>query len=145
MVTPLPNISAGDLKGNYRWDPSSSLGSLYNEIYNSPKLIQSLKVWGEIAEGEGCSKAELSYRWVVWNSALRGSSVGGGRSENGEKEVNGKGDGVVIWGRDVEQLKGTMEGLKRGGLKPETVEKIEQLWEVVKGEAVLDNYNLRNM
>ena len=39
-----------------------------------------------------------------------------------------------------EQLRGTLEELRKGGLEPSTVERVERVWESVKGEAPVDNF-----
>jgi aflatoxin B1 aldehyde reductase len=46
---------------------------MYQDLYSSmPKLVGALKTWSGIANRERCEcPAELGYRWVAWNSALR--------------------------------------------------------------------------
>jgi hypothetical protein len=55
-----------------------------------------------------------------------------------------KGDGVVFGASRPEQLRRTLEGLRQGSLEKWVVERIEAVWETVKDEAVLDNYNREN-
>jgi aflatoxin B1 aldehyde reductase len=108
-----------------RWDPNSSLGQLYRKIYVRPKLLEALKTWDEISKESGISKAALSYRWVRFNSALRGDL----------------GDGMIIWSKTPEQLRSSLEALQDGPLDKKVADRIDEVWESVKDEAVLDNYN----
>jgi aflatoxin B1 aldehyde reductase len=108
-----------------RWDPNNSLGKLYQTLYNKPAMLHALELWEEIAKEEGISKAELAYRWVAYNSHLRG----------------GLGDAIIIGSKDVDQLKQTLTGLKNGPLSKEAVRKIDEVWRGIEHEAPLDNFN----
>jgi len=110
---------------DFRWDPSTRIGQLYQSLYNRPKLLQALTEWEDIAKEAGCSKAELSYRWVAFNSQL-------------SKNLN---DGIVVGASSPEQLKQTMEGLKHGPLSDAIAKRIDGVWETVKDEAAIDNFN----
>jgi aflatoxin B1 aldehyde reductase len=71
------------------------------------------------------SKAALAYRWVLYNSALKG----------------GLGDGCIIGATRTEQLEETLHDIKEGPLPAGAVEKIEKIWKNVEHEAPVDNYN----
>ena len=71
---------------------------------------------------EGCSRADLAYRWIACNSAL-----------NPER-----GDGVVVGASRLQKLEQTLQGLGTGPLKEESVKKIDELWEGIESEALLD-------
>ncbi|KAF2401386.1 aldehyde reductase [Trichodelitschia bisporula] len=99
--------------------------SLYRELYLKPAFLDALDEWARLAEAEGATKAEVAYRWVSYHSPLSSE----------------KGDAIIIGASSLGQLKGTLEGLKRGPLKEETVKAIDVLWEKLKDEAPLDNFN----
>ncbi|KAL4781071.1 NADP-dependent oxidoreductase domain-containing protein [Aspergillus varians] len=108
-----------------RWDTSTPVGALYHELYDKPRMLEGLKLWGAISNEAGISKVELAYRWVIHNSIL-----------NGEY-----GDRVVFGAATLGQLKETLGLAKKGPLGPEIVEKIEELWRLIEADAPLDNYN----
>lgn len=102
------------------------MGGLYNKLYNREGLKDALVKWNEIAEKEGVSKAELAYRWVGYNSALK------------EEE----GDAVLFGGRNVEQVEQTAGFLlKKGKLSEEAARGIEEIWKKVEGDSPVDNYH----
>ncbi len=114
----------GPLSG--RWDTEGPIGQLYHKLYNKPQLIAALDKWGEAAEKAGSTRAALAYRWVVHHSAIK--------AENG--------DAVIIGASTIKQLQETLAASVSGGPLPdEVVALIEEVWETVKDEAPLDNYN----
>ncbi len=108
-----------------RWDINTGVGKLYNSIYNKPCFIEALVAWDQISKQSGISKADLAYRWVAYNSKLSGRF----------------GDGIVLGASKVEQLRGTLEGLKNGPLEKGVVERIDRIWGNVKEDAIMDNFN----
>ncbi|KAL4867079.1 hypothetical protein BDV12DRAFT_198559 [Aspergillus spectabilis] len=108
-----------------RWDPKSLIGELYHLLYNRPSMIEGLRLWNTIAKEAGVPRAELAYRWVVHNSALRGEF----------------GDKVVIGARNLGQLEETFAWVKKGPLSEEAVERIEEVWALVEKDSPLDSYN----
>jgi aryl-alcohol dehydrogenase-like predicted oxidoreductase len=88
-------------------------------------MLEGLKLWGDIAERYGVSKAELAYRWIVYHSALKGEY----------------GDKIIFGSKDLRQLKDTLRVVKIGPLDADVVEKIEEVWKLVEDESPLDNYN----
>lgn len=121
-----PSFFTGSNTDNtVRWDKSNSLGQFYNALYNRPKLLEILDKWETISNESGVSKADLSYRWVAYNSAIDGA----------------KGDGILLGASNAEQLRDTLRGLEDGPLDGWVVDRIDQIWEKVKDEAILDNFN----
>jgi aflatoxin B1 aldehyde reductase len=114
--------------GEGRWDPKTMLGGLYNTLYNKPNMLEGLKLWGDISEESGIPKAELAYRWVAYNSDLKGEL----------------GDGVIFGSRNVEQLNQTLASFDKGPLDAEIAQKIEGVWKLVEPDAPLDNFNAFN-
>ncbi|KAL4915656.1 NADP-dependent oxidoreductase domain-containing protein [Aspergillus aurantiobrunneus] len=111
--------------GQGRWDPATMVGALYRELYNKPTMLEGLKLWETISKETGIAKVELAYRWVIFNSILKG--------EHGDK--------VIFGARNLKQLKETVGFAKKGPLSAEVAQKIEQVWKLVEAEAPLDNYN----
>ena len=109
-----------------RWDNSTRLGQFYHRLYDKPKLIKALQTWEELSKESGISKAALSYRWVAYNSALRAKL----------------GDSVILGASSPEQLRLSLEYLEDGPLDDWVVDRIDDVWDSVKDEAVLDNFNM---
>lgn len=111
--------------GTGRWDPETPMGKLHRALYQKPSFLEALDVWNQIAEDEGISKAELSYRWVTHNSGLQGDL----------------GDAVIVGALNQAHLRETMAAIRNGPLSAEVVKKIDGIWEKVAAEAPLDNFN----
>lgn len=108
-----------------RFDKDSRIGQMYHKLYNKPTLLAALEKWEDIAKDAGVSQAELAYRWVAFNSALKREH----------------GDGIILGASRPSQLENTLEGLEKGPLDGEVVKRIEGVWDTVKDEAPLDNFN----
>ncbi|KAJ5547404.1 hypothetical protein N7494_004989 [Penicillium frequentans] len=111
--------------GDGRWDQSTFLGELYNALYNKPSMLEGLKLWEKISKDSGIAKAELAYRWVAYNSHLKGEF----------------GDGLIFGARTLEQVNQTLAGLEKGPLPSHIAEQIESVWKIVLPDAPLDNFN----
>ena len=111
--------------GEGRWDPKSMIGGMYHTLYNKPAMLEGLKLWEKISKDSGIPKAELAYRWVAYNSALKAEL----------------GDGVIFGSRNAEQLKQTIAALKKGPLTAEVAGQIDEVWKIVETDAPLDNFN----
>ncbi|CAI1788536.1 hypothetical protein SEUBUCD646_0A00130 [Saccharomyces eubayanus] len=107
-----------------RFDKSNHIGQLYLKLYNRPALMKGLEEWNKLAEKTGISRFSLAYRWIAHNSSLK-------------REF---GDAVIIGGRSPSQVSGALESISEGPLDPETVKKIDEIWQLVKDEAPLNNY-----
>lgn len=103
----------------------NGLNKMYRGFYLKPTMLEGLGKWEELAKTEGVSQAELAYRWIYYHSALK------------PKE---HGDFVIVGASKVGQISQTLEGLKRGPLKPEVVKGIDEVWSIVKDVAIVDNY-----
>ncbi|KAK4114771.1 aflatoxin B1 aldehyde reductase member 3 [Canariomyces notabilis] len=115
---------ASDEEGRY--GEGNPLNKVYNGLYNKPSFVAALDVWEQIAKDEGVSNAELAYRWIVYHSKLDG----------------GFGDAVVLGARKHEQLRQTVEMIKKGPLSDAAVGRIDRIWEDIKGDAWLDNFQM---
>lgn len=108
-----------------RWDPNSSVGKLYNHLYNKPHLVAALDTWGEAADKAHCTRAALAYRWVKYHSLVDAAC----------------GDCILMGASTVDQVTETLECLNDGPLPKEVVEMIDGIWEDVKDESPFDNYH----
>jgi aflatoxin B1 aldehyde reductase len=115
---------ASDEEGRY--GKGNPLNKVYNGLYNKPSFVAALDVWEQIAKDEGVSNAELAYRWIVYHSKLDGRF----------------GDAVVLGARKHEQLRQTVEMIKKGPLSDAAVGRIDRIWEDIKGDAWLDNFQM---
>lgn len=103
----------------------SFLNKMYQNLYSRDSFIHALETWQELADSEGISKVELAYRWIYYHSALD----------------TDKGDVVILGASKVEQIGSTVDGLKRGPLKAETIKGIDKVWDDIKGDSkYVDNF-----
>ncbi|KAJ4293358.1 hypothetical protein N0V90_008640 [Kalmusia sp. IMI 367209] len=114
--------------GAGRFNPRA-IGGMYTKLYDKPSLRAALGEWNAIAEAEGVSKAELAYRWVGYNSALKAEL----------------GDAVIFGASKISQTEPTISGLKKGGLSQSAVERIDKIWESVKADAPVDNFGANKL
>ncbi|KAJ8606891.1 hypothetical protein MRB53_040644 [Persea americana] len=108
-----------------RFDPSTQMGRIYSAAYAKPELLDALAEWQSIAEEEGVPRAELAYRWVKYNSSLKPEF----------------GDALIIGASSIEQLKQTLEAIKKGPLSDKATKRIDHFWQSIKHVAPLDNLN----
>ncbi|KAH8660458.1 NADP-dependent oxidoreductase domain-containing protein [Xylariales sp. PMI_506] len=121
--------TAKDFEGEVgRFRSDISVGRLYITLYKKPAFLAALTNWDAISSESGISKPELANRWVCYHSALKRE----------------KGDGMITGSRTLEQLRSTLTGLKKGPLPEAIVKQIDGIWELVKDEAGLDNFNLND-
>lgn len=108
-----------------RFDPSFTYGEAYNKRFNKPCFLEALDKWAAVAEQEGTTKADLAYRWVKYNSPLKPEY----------------GDAIIIGATSLEQLEQTLAGIDKGSVSEEAARAIDEIWEGVKSESVLDLIN----
>ncbi|OAP62045.1 aldehyde reductase (GliO) [Fonsecaea erecta] len=97
---------------------------MYDQMYLKESYLAALALWEDVAREQGCSRAELAYRWVAYHSALRAEL----------------GDGIIIGASKFEQIEPTLQGLQRGRLKDSVVKRIDEVWETVKHDAPMDAF-----
>ncbi|KAJ7154024.1 NADP-dependent oxidoreductase domain-containing protein [Mycena crocata] len=100
-------------------------GSLYHALYGKTTYYKALDLWEEVAKDVGCSKAELAYRWVAFDSAVDAKY----------------GDAVIFGASKHSQVSDTVAWLRRGSVGEGAKAKIDEIWKVVEHEAPVDNYN----
>jgi len=103
---------------------TNPIGAIYKGMYNRPSLVAALDVWEQIAQDEGISRSELAYRWVVYHSKLQAKF----------------GDAIIIGSRKEDQLRETVSVVHKGPLSDAAAKRIDEIWESVKDESALDNY-----
>lgn len=103
-----------------------AIGGMYNKLYNKPALRESLSEWNTIADSEGISKAELAYRWVAYNSQLK-------------EEL---GDTIIFGASSLTQVEQTIGFLRKGKLSEDAATRVDGLWEKIKHESPLDNFEV---
>lgn len=92
------------------------------KLYGQESYLSILDDWGKIAEQEGVSRTELAYRWVNYHSALKPEF----------------GDGIIFGASSFSQLEGTIQSLKEGPLSERAAKQVDDMWDRVKDDAVLD-------
>ena len=109
-----------------RWNPETRVGTMYQKMYNRPKLMAALSDWNDIAQDAGLSKAAIAYRWVAYHSQLSAT----------------QGDAIIVGASRPSQLDDTLTICQDGPLTPKTVKSINALWEQVKDSAPIDNIRM---
>jgi aflatoxin B1 aldehyde reductase len=117
--------SAKDIEAGAGRFSKSALGDLYRKLYVKPAYMEALSTWEQIAKDEGIDRAELGFRWTAWNSQIDGK----------------KGDGLIIGASRPEQVHQTLEYLKKGPISDKAAKAIDEIWQLIKHEAPIDNFN----
>lgn len=112
-------------KGIGRFSRDNPVGQMYQDMYNKPAYLSALAQWADIAKEEGCSRGDLAYRWVKYNSVLSPEY----------------GDAIIIGASTHKQLEETLEGIAKGPLSEKALKRIDGVWDTIKHEAPLDNYH----
>ncbi|KAM0254933.1 hypothetical protein ACHAQJ_006307 [Trichoderma viride] len=105
------------------WNPDTPVGKFQRDLFYKPSYMKMLGEFGTLSEKSGVSRAGLAYRWVRHHSILK----------------NQKGDEMIIGAATSDQLANTMEELEGGPLEPWIVQRIEELWDIIKHEEPVDN------
>ncbi|KAL7804246.1 NADP-dependent oxidoreductase domain-containing protein [Trichoderma afarasin] len=105
------------------WNPDTATGKFSRGLFYKPSYMKMLGEFGALSEKSGISRAGLAYRWVRHHSGLKSHS----------------GDEMIIGASTSDQLADTMKELEGGPLEPWIVQRIDELWELVKDEEVIDN------
>ncbi|KAF7366387.1 Aldehyde reductase like protein [Mycena sanguinolenta] len=108
-----------------RFAKGDVLEGFYGTMYSKPSYYKALDLWAEAAEAAGCTKAELAYRWVAFDSAVDAKY----------------GDAIIFGASKLSQISETLAWMKRGSVGEAAKAKIEEIWKVVEHEAPLDNFH----
>jgi aflatoxin B1 aldehyde reductase len=110
-------------EGQGSWNPASPSGMIFRHNYYKPEYMTMLREFGTLSEKSKVSRLGLAYRWVRYHSFLDGSL----------------GDEMIIGGTSAKQLEEAILELEKGPLEPWVVQRIGELWEMVKAVAPVDN------
>lgn len=110
-------------QGQGSWNPNTPTGKFQRDLFYKPSYMKMLAEFGTLSEKTGISRAGLAYRWVRHHSILK----------------NETGDEMIIGASTSDQLANTMEELEGGPLEPWIVQRMEELWEMIKHEEPIDN------
>lgn len=109
-----------------RFTQGHPVAAMYNSMYaQKESYLKALDLWQEAAELAGCSKGELAYRWVAFDSPL-------------SKE---HGDAIIFGSSSLKQTEETLGWLKNGSVGKEAKAKIDEIWKTVEHDAPVDNFN----
>ncbi|KAK7048693.1 aflatoxin B1 aldehyde reductase member 4 [Favolaschia claudopus] len=125
LVKTSEQLRGGRKEDAGRFAKGDAFEPLYGGLYNKPSYYTALDLWGEAAAMAGCSKGELAYRWVAFDSVLD----------------NKYGDAVIFGASKHAQIPETLAWLKAGSVGAAAKAKIDEIWKVIEHEAPLDNYN----
>ena len=109
--------------GTGRWDPSTFSGRMHRSMFYKPSYMKILEEWGKLAEESGAGRVGLANRWVRYHSVLRGDL----------------GDEMIIGASSAEQFQQTVKEIEKGPLEEWIVKRINELWEMIKDDAEVDN------
>ncbi|KAI5780207.1 NADP-dependent oxidoreductase domain-containing protein [Peziza echinospora] len=110
-----------------RWARDIFLGAEGRKSFDNPPYHTALLEFEKLSQETGISRLELSVRWIMHHSALKGEC----------------GDAVIVGVSRVQQVQEAWDVyLGKGPIEDEeVVRKLDGLWEYVKMVAVLDNMN----
>ncbi|KAJ7768907.1 NADP-dependent oxidoreductase domain-containing protein [Mycena metata] len=108
-----------------RFTEGTRFEGLYRRLYNKPEYHKALDLWEELAKEVGCSKGELAYRWVAFDSVVDAKY----------------GDAIVFGARELSHIPETVAWLRGGSLGGKVKAKIDEIWKVVEAVAPVDSFN----
>ncbi|KAJ7739184.1 NADP-dependent oxidoreductase domain-containing protein [Mycena metata] len=113
-------------EGAGRFAKGHRMEGLYGGLYNKPSYYKALDLWEEAANEAGCSKAELAYRWVAFDSAVDANY----------------GDAIIFGASKYSQVPETVAWLRHGPVGEKAKAKIDGIWKIVEHEAPVDNFHM---
>ncbi|KAK7048698.1 aldehyde reductase [Favolaschia claudopus] len=108
-----------------RYAQGHAYEAMYRGVYNTPNYLKALDLWGEAASLAGCSRGELAYRWVAFDSVVDPKH----------------GDAILFGASKHSQVTETLKWLKAGSVGEAAKAKIEEIWKLIEREAPLDNFH----
>ncbi|KAK7022090.1 aldehyde reductase [Favolaschia claudopus] len=125
LLTKTSEALRGGKEDAGRYAKGNPFEPLYGGLYNKPSYYKALDLWGEAAKAAGCSKGELAYRWVAFDSVVDPKY----------------GDAIIFGATKHSYIPETLGWLKAGSVGAESKAKIDEIWKVIEHEAPLDNYH----
>jgi aflatoxin B1 aldehyde reductase len=123
LVKDAAQLRAGKVEGRFGWD--NIVGDLYRTLYCKESILAALDEWEEIARDAEITKAALAYRWITYNSMLKGEH----------------GDAIIMGTSTAAQLLETLSAIEAGPLDEETAKRVDALWGKIEHEAPSDYYH----
>ncbi|KAF7354792.1 Aldo-ket-red domain-containing protein [Mycena sanguinolenta] len=118
LLTKTPKeLHDGAEKGRYA--KGHPLRWLYEGLYDKPSYYTALEMWEEAAKETGCSRAELAYRWVAFDSIVDPKY----------------GDAIIFGARSYTQIEETIGWLRKGSVGAAAKAKIDEIWKLVENDA----------
>ncbi|KAF7354793.1 alcohol dehydrogenase [Mycena sanguinolenta] len=118
LLTKTPKeLRDGAKEGRYAKD--HPLRWLYEGLYGKPSYYTALDMWAETAKENGCSNAELAYRWVAFDSIVDPKY----------------GDAIIFGARSYTQIEETIGWLRKGSVGAAAKAKIDEIWKLVENDA----------
>ncbi|KAJ5263506.1 hypothetical protein N7478_011111 [Penicillium angulare] len=120
-------LREGTEGGRFTVDPEkeTSLGTMYRNMYFKPTMLEALDRWGNLAQTQGVTNAELAYRWVYYHSHIN-------------PEL---GDHLILGASRLGHIAPTVDGLKKGPLKPEVAKGVDDIWSLIEADAIVNNFD----
>ncbi|CCX11976.1 aflatoxin B1 aldehyde reductase member 2 [Pyronema domesticum] len=130
-------IAGGLFSGNFkpdtvpetgRFSDKNPAGKMYRGRYFHECYFSAVEMLSKEAEKQGISMLEVAFRWLLHHSALNMGARGN--------------DGIIIGVSSLEQLTANLKALEKGPLPEDLLAKVEEAWEMVKRERVVDYWHL---
>lgn len=117
-------ILASSGAGRFNSDHANT--KMWTGLYVKPTLLAGLEAWEAVAKDEGCSKSDLANRWVAWNPVLKAEL----------------GDALIVGANGADRLRASIKAVKAGPPSESAMKRIDEIWETVKNDAPVDNFDL---
>jgi len=108
LATEAETLSGG------RWDPGRF--PFYVKAFDKPVIHTAMIAFCKKCDAAGVTPTEVSLRWIVHHSA------------------SGEGDAIILGASRFDQLRGSVEFCKKGGLDERLLGAYEELWKGVEKE-----------
>ena len=116
------SLAAGFLTGKFvnnehkgtRFGDDNPLGKFAQKLFGAEDLHSAMRKFNEETKLYNLTPIEIAIRWIIYHSAL------------------GDQDGVIIGASNVEQIRETVNTMKKGPLPGEVLKIAEDLWNAVK-------------
>ncbi|KAI8814987.1 aldehyde reductase [Cladochytrium replicatum] len=97
-------------------DNGNPVNTIYRSRFLKPWYLDFVDKWVKISDESGIARSELAIRWIFHHSPLDAKH----------------GDGVIIGATSIDQLRSTIDGVKKGPLPAAVVTQIEAAWDDIK-------------
>lgn len=95
-----------------RWYNGTPIGKFWSDAYLRPEILSAAGKGQAAAEKHGLSGHAVALRWVLHHSALS----------------RGRGDGMIVGARTLEQLKDNLDACDAGPLPQDLFDVVDDIW-----------------